>query len=396
MNPSQWFFGPPTRDQFARAMIAEFRRAGDVREYQYDKAEFRLTTADGGIVNLTNMFQEFAQLPRRDRKAHLRELAQGLVSSIDELPESFEEARPNLRPKVWTRGTFAALELKQRLQDGKPVDTPRYQLGSHFVTTVVYDMPTSMRTLSTEDFDKWGVSYYEAMEIACENLAETSIAFSQIGDGFHSAVSGDNYDSSRILLTDKVMSWSVAGDHVAMIPQRDALYVTGSEDDVGLKIMLSLTEATLRDEARPLCPIPLRFVDGEWEDWMVPRAHELFPQFRELESSFLGDLYAEQKALLEAIHEKEGIDIFVASFSGIRTETGRVITYCVWTDGIESLLPKTDLIMVGSESAAYEWDRVVDVAGHLLEPMEDLYPVRYRVSQVPTDEELRTIGAADI
>ena len=75
-----------------------------------------------------------------------------------------------------------------------------------------------------------------------------------------------------------------------------------------------------------------------------------------------------------------------------------MISYCVWTDGIDSLLPKTDLIMIGNVegSAAYEWDRVAEVAGHMLEAVEDLYPTRYRVSQIPTDEQLRQIGQYDV
>ena len=143
------------------------------------------------------------------------------------------------------------------------------------------------------------------MEVACQNLQETSIAYSKIGDRFHSAVSGDNYDSARILLKDQVSTWDVLGDPVAMVPQRDAMYVTGSDDEIGLKMMLDLAEMTLNDEVRPLSPYPLRLVDGEWEDWAFPQAHESYPKFRSLENRFLSDLYAEQKPLLDAIHEKE-------------------------------------------------------------------------------------------
>ena len=51
MNPFNWLFGPPTRDQFAKMLIAEFRRAGDTCDHQYDKAEFRLTNSGGGQTN---------------------------------------------------------------------------------------------------------------------------------------------------------------------------------------------------------------------------------------------------------------------------------------------------------------------------------------------------------
>lgn len=323
----------------------------------------------------------------------------GFVSSKDELPASFDEARPNLRPKIWPRATFTELQLRQRIAGGKEIDVPLYLLGSHLVTTVVYDLPNSMRSLSQEDFENWNVSYYEAMEAACENLKEASVAYSKIGDGFYSAVSGDSYHSSRILLKDQIAEWDVVGDKVAMVPQRDSLFVTGSEDDVSLKIMLSLTETTIAEQPRPLCPIPLRLVDDEWEDWMVPRSHELYRSYKDLEANFLGGLYADQKSLLDQLHEKDGVDIFVASFSGIKKEsTGETLSYCLWSKGVDTLLPKTQLLMLGAgqESVSIcEWERVFEVVGDLMELDDDLYPARYRVTEFPSDAQIAEIGTIE-
>jgi len=394
MNLLNWFFPPPTRDQFARALIAEFRRAGDRREHHYEPAEFRIKVTGGGEINLVNLYHEYAQLPRKARRKRLLELVRSFMTATNDLPEDFDEVRPNLRPKIWTRAAFSEMELRRQLDGAKQMDLPLYPLGSHLVTTLVYDLPTSMRSISEEDLQNWGISYYEAMEIARENLAETTAGYSQIGDGFYSEISGDSYDSARILLTDRILSWNLQGHPVAMVPQRDTLFVTGSEDEVGLKILAELTDATMRDEARPLSPIPLQFVDGEWEDWIVPRSHELYEKFQQMETSYLGGLYATQKELLDAIHDKDGTDVFVATFSAIRHESGRVLSYCVWTSGIESLLPRTNLIMIGEDHGAYDWDKVMEVAGELLELQEDLYPVRYRVTRTPTPEQLEKIGQA--
>ena len=396
------FSGPPSKDQFAEAVIAEFRRAGDPRELKYDQENFRLKHSTGEEMNLTSLFQEHCQLPPKDRQRQLKRIVQAFLTAREELPELFDEARPNLRPKVWLRSSFVNIELRQRLE-GKPPSpfaSPNYPLGSHLVMGLVYDMPSAMRSLSQGDLDKWGVTYYEAMEIACENLSETSFAYSKIGDRFYSVVSGDNYDSCRILLKDQISSWDVLGDCVAMVPQRDALYVTGSKNDTGLKIMLDLTEATLKDQPRPLSPTPLRLVDGEWEDWMIPSTHELFPRFNQLQTEFIGGLYAQQKELLDAIHEKEGGGPFVASYSAIHKKpTDPLLTYCVWGKDMDSLLPKTQMIFfVGPAGAAAVglWDRVAEVVDDLLELDENLYPVRYRVKHSPTQEQLDAIGKLDL
>ena len=217
------FSEPPSKDQFAEAVIAEFRRAGDPRELKYDQENFRLKHANGEEMNLTSLFQEHCQLSPKDRQGQLTRIVQAFLTAREELPDLFEEARPNLRPKVWLRWSIFSIELRQRLAGKTTFASPSYPLGSHLVMGLVYDMPSAMRSLSKDDLDKWNVSYYEAMEIAVENLSESSIAYSKIGDRFHSAMSGDNYDSCRILLKDQMATGDVLGDHAATVLQRDAI-----------------------------------------------------------------------------------------------------------------------------------------------------------------------------
>ena len=51
----------------------------------------------------------------------------------------------------------------------------------------------------------------------------------------------------------------------------------------------------------------------------------------------------EQKEVLEEIYEETGEDIFVASYSAVQdSKSGIVRTYCVWSEGVEALLPRTD------------------------------------------------------
>lgn len=403
-----WFLGRPSQDQFAKAVLAELRRAGDTRDLQYEKEHFRLVNKGGGEMNLTNMYQEHCQLPRRERSTHLKNIIAGFVAAAEELPESFEEARPNLRPKIWLRAAIVNTDLRVRLTSGKGFENPNYPLGEHLVTSLVYDMPSSMRGLSQTDLEKWGVTYYEAMEAACQNLEEATMGHSRMGtepssgisSQLYSAITGDNYDSSRILLKDSISSWEVSGDHVAMVPQRDTLFVTGTNDDIALELMLNMTEAALKDEPRPMSPIPLRLVDGEWEDWIIPKTHKLFPRFDQLKTNFMGDLYAEQKELLEAVLDKEQKDVFVASFSCMKNKsTGLVMSYCVWPQNVDSLLPKTSLIMFANEQgveAIGEWDRVADIVGDLLTLDDSYYPARYRINLFPTPEQLKEIGMLEL
>jgi hypothetical protein len=57
-----------------------------------------------------------------------------------------------------------------------------------------------------------------------------------------------------------------------------------------------------------------------------------------------GQAYTEQKDLLDRLHEKSGVDVSVASYGGTQDKNGQVRSYAVWTQGVVSLLPQTDLV----------------------------------------------------
>jgi hypothetical protein len=401
------FFGPPSRDVFAREMMTALRRAGDREDIVYDRAEFRLVRPKSqNVTNLATIYAEHCSLPRSERKAHLQRLAEAFVSVGDDLPEAFEDARQHLRPKIWTRAQFANMDLRQRLDGSPALDLPLYPVGEHLVATVVYDLPASMRTLSQSDFDRWNTSYYQAMEAARMNLEEATFAWGRIGDGFHSAVTGDNYDSARLLLTERIREFDVQGDTLAMVPSRDTLLVTGSDDVGGLKVMLDLSRQHLQEDPRPLSGLPLRLVDDDWEDWHPPADHPLRDEFDWLTQEFLGGLYADQKQLLDAIHEKQGLDVFVASFSALENrQTGERMSYCVWGEGVDAMLPQTQFILLpceedlaGSQDTRIggPWPVVREVVGDLMQPVHDLYPPRWRVREYPSQHQLQMIGRMEL
>lgn len=389
----------PSQEKFAAQLIRAIREVDANCQFEYDADEFRLVQqGNGATVNLANIYHEHCALPRRERKEHLNALAQVFaVSQDDKLPEDFDEARPNLRPRIYNRSTFAFIDLEHRLK-GEPneLDIPLYPLGSHLYSSLAYDTEHAMRSISNEELDKWGVTYYEALEIACRNLDEASMAYTKLGGGFHSAVSGDSYDSARILLVDKVRSMEVEGDHIALVPQRDAMYVAGSEDVTSLNIMFDLTAQTLADEPRPLSPIPLMLADGEWVDWEPPHNHAVREKFDELQLQFFGGLYHQQKELLDALLEAGEELPFVASFSGIQQENSETVhSYCVWGRGVDSLLPQTEFVVFvddGGMVASGRWADVVDVVSDLIVPDSSYYPIRYRVREYPSDEQLAAIG----
>lgn len=384
-----------------------FREAGDTRPFEFQADQFRLVvsgeTDESGkekapsaeVLNLHNFYAEHCRLPRVHRKEHLRQVVRGVLQGQIEMPDEFAHAAPDLRPRIWPRSMFAKLELQQRLDGGNAVDVPRYLIGNHLALGLVYDLPHSMRSISGEDLKGWDVSWYEAMEAAKQSLSEVEFAVAGIGDHLYASASGDNYDASRLILIDFIRQMEVDGDHVAMIPNRDTLLITGSNDDEGLTIMAELAEKALEDP-RPLGATPLRLHDDEWVDWMPPDGHPLQPRFQEMKRQFFYLEYADQKESLEQLYASKDIDLFVASCTAVRNqETEEIFTYCVWPQGVEAMLPVCDRIILGADGQSgqmADWDRVQAIAGDLMKADETLYPPRFRVSRFPTKAQLELIG----
>ena len=400
------FFGPPSQDEFARTIMRAFRDAGDQRNFRYEAEQFRLVVpgeADSNgnespsneVLNLHNFYAEHCHLSRAQRKEHLKQVVRGVSQGKIEMPDEFAHAAPDLRPRIWPRSMFAKLELQQQIEGGNKVDVPRYLIGNHLTLGLVYDLPHSMRSISGDDLKEWDVTWYEAMEVARESLAEVEFAIAKIGDHLYASASGDNYDASRLVLIDLIRQMEVRGDHVAMIPNRDTLLVTGSDDHEGLAMMVDLAEKALEDP-RPLGATPLRLQDDEWVDWMPAEGHPLRGRFKELERRYFYLEYADQKESLEQLYVRKKIDVFVATCTAVRNqETEEIFTYCVWPEGVEAMLPVCDKVILGANgqpSRMADWDEVQAVAGELMRADDTLYPPRFRVSQFPTPAQLEAIG----
>ena len=178
------------------------------------------------------------------------------------------------------------------------------------------------------------------------------------------------------------------------------MLIIGSDDPEGLEKMADMAGEALGAEY-PLVGVPMVLEDGKWLDWMPPPGHKLRRRFREMKLRWIGSDYAEQMKLLDAPHEKTGDDAFVANFSAVEKEDeGGLVSYCVWGEGVRTLLPETDRSVLMREcgdgpAAIGDRQRVVAVAGHLVEETED-YPSRYRTHGLPDGAGIEALAMGEL
>lgn len=398
-------FRKPTLDRFAADLMERLRAAGVRDELRYEPEECRIVRLRKGEykgeMGLANMFQKYESTPYAQRAAVLTSCVRTMLASARELPEEFDEAKPDLRAKFWSRAGVEHLRLRglvERDDDGGP-DLTGEPMGAHLLLSLAFDWPDSSSSVPPSMLEKWGVSVYEALEAARENLDATLEGYAKLGDGLYIVKTGDSYDAARLALVDRIRGMEVTGQHVAMVPNRDVLLVTGSEDDTSLAMMIALAEQGLT-EPYPLSGVPLILGEDGWADWTPPRDHAFSRAFRDMELNWIGPMYTEQKKLLEALHQKKGVDVFVASFSAAKKNDDTLFSYCVWGEGVDTLLPVTQKVFILREgqkdpAAVGDWERVREVAGHLMEETEH-YPPRYRVREFPNQAVLDAIGVEPI
>lgn len=407
MGLFDFFRSPPTIDKFAQLVIQEFAQAGNSSLLRYDADACRLVGEGDGaqVINLENGFRDYCAASRKDRPQVLRHFVQGLMAPP--LPATFAEARASLLPVIRGRGTLEYLRLLPETLPGskaKPYGEAYAPLSADSVVMLAADSERSIQTLTGSVLEGWGVSFDEALAAATDNLRDISVAnFQQVVTGVYVANWNDNYETSRLLFSDLFYRIGLGGEPVAMAPTRNKLLVASANDETALLAMLAFARALVDEEGRQVSALMYRFEQGQPVEF-VPEQPEVVRLADELKKVFLLNDYQMQKDLLDKLNEQARLDLFVASYKLVQSETtGRIHSYGVWTDQVDTLLPEVDKVaLVRYHEESGEPDvRVVEWAelrAHVKELHHEVpgYPARYRLPVFPSRELLESLTCVDM
>lgn len=400
---------PPDRDTFARLIIASIRKAGEKKQIRYDPEAFTLK-ADGSNISqasMGNVYGEYCRSSPEARARIVRNFVRSWFAPLKGIPDDFEDAQHDILPSIRARSFIEINLIKLRSQGIKDADWAYAPVGQHLALSLVYDLPESIMSIQKQHLDDWGVSFDDALQRAATNLMDISgHLFDQPAPGVWRSPWHDNHDSARLILLPLLLAHEVTGDHVAMVPNRDTLLLTGADDVEGLVALAALAEEAY-DHPRAISGMAVRLVGDTLEPFLPPEDHPAYPAFRRLwVHTWAGD-YDSQKKALEAKFEEEEEDVFVASCTvAEKKDGGELFTYSVWSEGVDTLLPMTGRVFFyrpgedeeekGKVLGMAEWNRVAEVVGDLLVE-EDYYPPRFRAREFPSDEMLAELfpGEAD-
>lgn len=394
-----WFdfmFAGRRRDRFAQRLIAEMKRCGAGPTLRYNAEQFVVERGDGGLVNLANIYHEYCNTPRGAREELFRRFVRGCIGMGSfELPSEFGDAEHDLLPVVRSRFYFESALLQSESRGGSGLNVPHLVIGDHLALSLVYDLPQAMRSIGHDDLSQWNTTFYEALESARHNLEQLgNVAFANINNRCFASATGDNYDASRLFLLDLIRRLPVRGDYIAMVPNRDSLIITGSDDEQGLGVMCKLARESF-SQPRPISTIALRLEGDDWQPWLPDPDAPLYGVFKELRLRTLAAEYSDQCDLLTAVQRQRGETALPARFNVVQdTASQQFSSYCVWMEGVPSLLPKTDVVSFhrpdGKVLGTASWERLELVVGSLM-THQDIYPERWLVREFPSAVQLRSL-----
>lgn len=384
-------------DAFAARVMELIRERGELRELFYEPDAFRIVTRDESamMLNLYNGYQAYLSVDQEQRANAIARLALAwrLPEDLDDI--GYETAETDLYPAIRARSYFELYELELSLEGRESLGIPCSELASYLSLSLVYDEPHAIKFVSDEQLEDWGVTFYEAYEAAMRNLGERPISYIE-NNGLYEICVNDSHDAARMLLVGALQNLEVEGDLICMVPSRDCLLLTGAESAAGLSRMAERGREAI--SSRAISGISFRLVEDRWEPWLPDRGHPSYRALHNLRCESIGQDYAEQEALLEKLHERTGEDIYVGSYSGVDAKD-RSWSYALWAENIVTLLPRAEYLVFvhadGENIMFVPWDAAVAIAGDLMHDA-GLYPVRYRVDEFPSPEQLERLRAAAI
>ncbi|PXX42688.1 hypothetical protein [Undibacterium pigrum] len=399
------FKSRPSTQKFAQIVIKYARNQGLAQTMHFDEAEFRLVVGENGshVLNLHNAYRDYCAAAKSQRDNVLLKYTAGL--QISGIPEDFASAKEHLMPSLKPRGQGEYLRLNAMLQD----QTASYEeaalpFGEDALLMLAYDTEHSMALVNRSNYDTWNISLEEALKVALDNLRDrTTDQFTDLGDGVIAGVWEDAYDSSRILLSDLLYRAGCGSAPVMMVPTRGRLLLCPANSSTAQLNMLNHAKNCMEQEGRVVSAGMYMIRDGKPVSY-TPDNADVLDRLHNLQTTQRAEDYSTQKELLDALHDKTGKDIFVASYTVLKNnDTDKLTSLSTWTQDVVSLLPKTDLVAMvipGIQEGDYNnkilsWEDLHSIAGELMQRVHG-YPERYLVTDFPAQDKLDGVAESTL
>jgi hypothetical protein len=405
-------------DEFVRDFAAECQRQNVVpKSYDASTRSFVFVRDDGSEMTyfMHNGFREWLGRDQAGRNEltirWVRSVAEGMRNHTldpDKLPDE-------LMPGIRSHAQISNVLIRNWIA-GAPGDdssaTAFLPFTGDLVACVLRDQSSSMAQMTHSNLTFAKLPLDQAMERAMANFHSRipTPLFESVGGGLFGSNNLADHQSAMLLLTPGVdyPLPAIDGTPIALVPNRNLFYLTGSASRTGLTRVLDIAQKA-GEMGHFLSSTILQWNGSRWVE--AELTDEFAARQREIRQHQLAADYGAQKQLLDQYHQSKGQDIFVANLMLFKprgsAELFSVASLGSGTTG--TLLPHADRLFFSSQiidpqtglaqqtpadKANVAWSDAMAIAGHLFEEVAYLAPPRLRALGFPTGDVWARLKAA--
>jgi hypothetical protein len=396
-------------ERFVREFVAECQRQDRLpKRYEHQARAF--VFADGAREMRFQLDNIFATWLKHDRNGRA-EVISRFVRAVDE-PNNTSAISPERLPDELTPGVRSRVQISNTLIqswiDGAPIDDSAGTAWLPFVgdlaACVMRNKRHTMSQMTRANLAFANLPIDRAIRQAVTNFRTSlpSPIFEPIDQGVFGCRNLEDHQSALLLLepgADYRLP-PIEGAPVALVPSRNLLLLTGSEDVRGLARLLEIAQGA--HQMSNFCSATmLHWTGHRWSEFHFRPGSAGARREREISLVQSASDYGLQKQLLDQFHQKHGRDIFVANLmfyrgNDVEAPVFSVTALASGTTG--TLLPRADRLSFvrqivdpdtglaqkdASDIANVAWSDAMDIAGDLFEPVPFLYPPRLRALSFP-------------
>jgi hypothetical protein len=374
---------------------------GAIDTWSYDAEQRVLRSAGGVQISLTNMFLEYSNVPRAGRAALLEKYSAMLTVSAREVPKLWSLAAKGIMLAVRPKHDYMVIAIEGRTNPTPIKEVVSWPFVGDLCLRLLYDYGPNMAHVGAELLNTWGQDAGGVRSQALNNLKSLQRpVWAPLANGVYKLQSEVAYEESWLLVDAVVDQLSFAQTAVLMPVNRGVLLAADGRSEAALCAMLQDALTSLQDNPWPMSGVMLTRHNGHWTEF---KSQGIVAQRAKAVATFnLAGTYKDQQTALEAHHEKVGEDVFVATFDLRQRgdDIAGIYSWCVWTEGVLTLLPKADAIIFGKgegkhrESLIVQWEQAIQICGHYQQQIDE-DPPRFRVATFPNAVEwqkLREVG----
>lgn len=344
---------------------------------------------------LSNLRHELDRTPESEHEGVFKRFLDG-IGEAGARSRTYSDVRPHLRVLLKDQSYPSYINLVNRVEmpgeEGSPVISR--SLAADVIACCIEETASSLNFITERDVKEWGVTAEQALDDAFANIRALTIEFHEV-NGARFVLAQDSFIAARLLCEEQIRALPLQGMPVAVVPDRDTLFVVGSEDAEGLSKLAGLVRRQLTEASRHVSPRPLMLTSQGWGEFVPPEPSRM--AFANIARQYDSASWNEYKRFLERDLEQRGEDIFVATLNVYEiNDTGEVFTCITWSRDVDSIFPEADRVCffdsIDETIRVAAWVDVFRVMGAEMVRMEGL-PPRYRVREFPTPEQLLSMGA---